>query len=372
MSTSQATRFTVPRHVPSLDGLRAIAVLLVLWCHVPRDMPGYPTWLALASFWAEPGELGVELFFALSGFLITRILINERDGGVPVRWFLLRRLLRIFPIYYLLLAVMLWSRPANEIGWCALYLGNVGEVFAPPLCLGPLAHTWSLCVEEHFYLLWPLVVAFTQDRTARRVLTFVVIPLAVLGALVTSLSLPIEVANLAITRLSPIRFLTLACGALVAFAETGLIANPRALTRRGLGLAVAGLALQPSFWFVVLPVALLQVQWWPIELGATVTRLHMALLSTGILMLCLAPSRTGVAPQRLLTTAPLRGIGRISYGLYLYHLPLFQALLYAPATPTGPRVALALLLTLAAATLSYWLIERPILRYAARFRHRGA
>lgn len=57
----------MPRHVPSLDGLRAIAVLLVLWCHVPWDMAGYPPWLAIARFWVEPGGLGVELFFALSG-----------------------------------------------------------------------------------------------------------------------------------------------------------------------------------------------------------------------------------------------------------------------------------------------------------------
>ncbi len=88
----------MPRHLPTLDGLRGIAVLLVLWCHVPLMVPGYPEWLHLAYWLIGPGGLGVEIFFVLSGFLITRILLHERQHGAPVRWFLLRRLLRIFPI----------------------------------------------------------------------------------------------------------------------------------------------------------------------------------------------------------------------------------------------------------------------------------
>ena len=69
------------RHIPSLDGLRAIAVLLVLGCHIPPATPGFPDWLGWARTWVVPGNLGVELFFALSGFLITRILLDERERG---------------------------------------------------------------------------------------------------------------------------------------------------------------------------------------------------------------------------------------------------------------------------------------------------
>ncbi|MEZ6038617.1 MAG: acyltransferase [Planctomycetota bacterium] len=361
----------MPRHVPSLDGLRAIAVLLVLWQHVPLELPGYPRWLAYAHFWVGPGGLGVELFFALSGFLITRILIAERDAGVPVRWFLLRRLLRIFPIYYLLLVVIAVGQPGPGIAWAALYLGNFAHVFAPGTVPGDLEHTWSLCVEEHFYLLWPLVVAFTSDRTARRVLLFGAIPVAVLGALSIGLSLPIERANLIIERLSPFRFLTLACGALVAFAEPRLRADPRLLLRRGVTSTGAGLLLLPKLWFIVLPFFWLQVAWWPIELGSTVTRVHLALLCTGLLMLCLLPTRHRFAPQQLLSIAPLRAIGRISYGLYLYHLPIFHWLLLPAQQADGVAVALAVASTFAVATASYWLIERPTLRYAGRFRRAG-
>ena len=358
----------MPRHIPSLDGLRALAVLLVLWCHVPLDLPGYPEWLRMANWWIGPGGLGVELFFALSGFLITSILIAERDADIPVRWFLLRRVLRIFPIYYGLLLVMLVVQPGPGIAWCAAYLGNVANVFAPGAVPLNLEHTWSLCVEEHFYLLWPLVVAFTSNRTARRVLVFGAIPIATLGALAIGWSLPIERANLIIERLSPFRFLTLAGGALVAFAEPQLRADARRLLLRGAMLTGLGLLTLPPFGFVVLPFLWLGVAWWPIELGSTVTRVHMTLLCTGLLLLSLYPARHRLAPQQLLSLAPLRAIGRISYGLYLYHLPIFLWVLHPAAEADGIAVALAWGATFAVATGSYWLIERPILRFAARYR----
>jgi peptidoglycan/LPS O-acetylase OafA/YrhL len=97
-------------------------------------------------------------------------------------------------------------------------------------------------------------------------------------------------------------------------------------------------------------------------------RAHSAILCTGVLMWCIAPRQLWLSPDRALSLAPLRAIGRISYGLYLYHLPIYHALLLPAAGPA--TVALAIALTFAVATASYWLVERPILRYAARFRHR--
>src|SRR5262249_34220180 len=118
----------LPRHIPVLDGLRGIAVLLVLWSHVPLVTPGYPQWLQWAHVAVGPGCPGVEIFFVASGFLMPRILLAERERGLAVRWFLLRRVLRIFPIYYLLLAVMLAVDPRPEIAWCALYLSNLQSI----------------------------------------------------------------------------------------------------------------------------------------------------------------------------------------------------------------------------------------------------
>lgn len=359
----------MPRHIPSLDGLRAIAVLLVLWVHVPLTTPGYPLWLAEARFWIRPGDFGVELFFALSGFLITRILIAEREAGQPVRWFLLRRLLRIFPIYYLLLLILAFQRPGSEIAWCAAYLGNFADVFAKPTMPNPLGHSWSLCVEEHFYLLWPLVVAWGPPKLGPRVLKWLVIPVAVLGALAVCYAVEFKTAELAVNRLSPFRFLTLAAGALVAYAEPRLTDPPNRMRNRGVAITAVGLLLHPHVWFILIPVFWLGAAWWPMQLAPAFVRLHSAILCTGVLMWCITPRELWLSPDRLLSVAPLRAIGRISYGLYLYHLPIYHWLLRPAESAWSPLLAAAL--TFAVATTSYWLIERPILRYASRFRHRA-
>ena len=359
----------MPRHIPSLDGLRAIAVLLVLWCHVPLTLPGYPMWLAEAGWWIGPGGLGVDLFFVLSGFLITRILLAERDAGQPVRWFLLRRMLRIVPIYYLLLGIVAFWRPASEILWSAAYLSNFVDVFAPKPGLKPLGHTWSLCVEEHFYLIWPLIVGCCSHRLGFRLLQWVVIPGAIITAFTVCVLTDQAFREMAMQRLSPVRFMTLASGALVAYGEARLITSPRRLLGIAIGLVVLGLLSHPNIWFVYVPFAWLQTSWWPLEIAPACVRVHSTILCVGILMWCLAPIGRFSVLGRLLCLSPLRAIGRISYGLYLYHLPIFHEVIHTEKTPV--RVLLAIVLTFAVATASYWLIERPILRYASRFRHRS-
>jgi peptidoglycan/LPS O-acetylase OafA/YrhL len=356
------------RHIPSLDGLRAIAVLLVLWCHIPPATPGFPDWLGWARTWVVPGNLGVELFFALSGFLITRILLDERERGQSVRWFLLRRLLRIFPIYYLLLCVMAWQRPAGEIGWALLYLGNFRDTFWPIMDRNPLGHTWSLCVEEHFYMLWPLVVAWLPPAASRRVLTWGVIPAAILSGLWVCLTMPLAFSEVALQRLSPIRFGTLAAGALVAYAEPWLRAQPSRMLRGGVFAAAIGLLADTRIWFVIVPVYCLDVSWWPTDMFPIWLRIQSALFAVGVLIWCITPPGRAGSPARLLSFAPLCAIGRISYGLYLYHLPIYHWLLYPERT--AGDVWLAATLTFAAATASYWLIERPILRFARRYSDR--
>src|SRR5882672_2186860 len=124
---------------------------MVLWSHVPvASTPGVVRLLRSAF---NPGYLGVDLFFVLSGFLITRILLADRENERPLRFFLARRALRIFPIYYLLLAVLLLAKPGQYLAWCAIYLSNFHFMFDKTP--NPLPHTWSLAIEEHFYLIWP-------------------------------------------------------------------------------------------------------------------------------------------------------------------------------------------------------------------------
>ncbi|MCU0862532.1 MAG: acyltransferase [Planctomycetes bacterium] len=353
-----------PQHIPVLDGLRAFAVLLVLWCHVPVTIAGYPEWLKVGEWLLRPGNLGVELFFVLSGFLITRILLAERERGTPVRWFLLRRLLRIFPIYYLLLLVMAAQRPAAEIGWCAAYLFNIVSIVQP--MPGPLEHTWSLCVEEHFYLLWPLLASWLPAHRSKQVLQWVVIPLAIGTAIAAIVWWP-QYAPRTIERFTPCRCLGLAAGALLAHAEARVTGDRRFSLWFTLAAAVVLLVGHPHVLFLFGPYwAGSTTGWFALDWAVLAWRLHTTLLCTVVVMWCLRGHGSGWS-VRWLAWAPLRGIGRISYGLYLYHLPIYYWL--AP-TPTLPEIWLAVGATFAAAIGSYFVVERPLQRFGARFRGR--
>ena len=353
------------RHLPVLDGLRAVAVLLVLWCHIPLATAGYPEWLRTAHALVGPGGTGVELFFVLSGFLITRILIREREQQVPVRWFLLRRILRIFPIYYLLLLVMLVVQPGAEVGWAACYLLNLRELFGP-LPNGPLSHLWSLCVEEHFYLLWPLVVAFSPLGRPKWILLLGVLPMALVCAYLLCVHQPAEHAMMAVQHTSPVRFLSLGVGSLIAYGEPHLRAAPARHAALAAGFLVPALALHPLLLFVVLPYQYGVPAPVPIQFTPLVWLVQSCLQATVVLLLCLTVGDARWSPLRLLLLSPLRAIGRISYGLYLYHLPIFHWLLRPE--PTTANAVLAIAASFAVATASYFVIERPILRYAGRFR----
>lgn len=354
-----------PRHLPVLDGLRAVAVLLVLWCHVPSGIPDYPAWLGVAHWLVGPGGLGVEIFFVLSGFLITRILLAERERAAPVRWFLLRRMLRIFPIYYLLLLILLPFRPLDELGWCAVYLANLRSITSS--MSGPLEHTWSLCIEEHFYLLWPLVVAFAPLRWARRTLSWFVIPGAVVGAVVVGQLVTNDGGALTIVAHgSPFRFASLGAGCLVAFAEPWFTAAPRRLLRLGLALLGAAMLIHPHLVLLLGPTWSGTGEWVPRTYAPVIGLVHSAVLGTGILLVTLHAQATRRSPLRALAWSPLRAIGRISYALYLYHLPIYYVTVRVHPTPAW--AALAIALTFAAATVSYFAIERPILRVGDRFR----
>ncbi|HVG26286.1 MAG TPA: acyltransferase, partial [Acidobacteriaceae bacterium] len=164
------------RHIPALDGVRGLALLGVVASHVFPGTPQGPVTFAVRQAFAF-GATGVDLFFALSGFLITGILLDSLPDPGFFRKFYARRALRIFPLYYGVLAIyalgalLLGMRYSHELVSLALYLQNTALV-APPMYAYPgpsalpLAHFWSLAIEEQFYLVWPLVV-FSLRRSQR-------------------------------------------------------------------------------------------------------------------------------------------------------------------------------------------------------------
>ncbi len=338
--------------IPTLDGLRGLAVLLVLWAHLPVDLFG-PAGRAL-YFAVQPGYLGVDLFFVLSGFLITRILLADRARGRPLRHFLVRRFARIFPIYYLLILAMWLLDPGSHLAWCAGYLSNF--YYAVQRAPSPMEHTWSLAVEEHFYLVWPLAVTWLPVATSRRVALLGILPLAVGLALATAALepwLPAQADSL-IYRITWYRILSLGLGALFAFGERELRADPARLWWTAARFLVPAL--------LVLPTALLVDH----RFVGPIMLVGFSLLSSALFLAGLAAHGTGGLPARLLTLPPLRFAGRISYGVYLYHLPILYAFGVQGSAPGHPpdlgAIGSALLASLLVATASFYAIERPLLR----------
>jgi len=361
-------------HVPALDGLRGVAVLLVLvfhFAHIDGDGGGVER--VLLGF-TRSGWAGVDLFFVLSGFLITGILLDARGSDGYFRAFYLRRVLRIFPLYYAYLAVLFFLLPAvlptldvrrDTQGWLWTYLGNVlfareGGFHASPFT----GHFWSLAVEEQFYLVWPLLVWWLP----RRRLAAVCLGL-VAGAFALRFAIHRTTFNAtAAYVLTPARMDALALGALVAVAAREPTWWPRVRRLAPWGLAAAAAAVG-AVWarqgglFGGDPV----VQVWafgPLAVGFA-----------AVLVLALG----GGAPSplsRALSGPALRTAGKYSYGLYVLHYPIFLALDAAGITSAalaarlGGRlagiaafVAVAGAVTFAGAFLSWHGMEKRFLRW---------
>lgn len=367
--------------IPALDGVRGIAILTVLLGHL-TDYGGMHPVAAIDRLYhhiALLGGLGVDLFFVLSGFLITGILLDAKDAPHYVRNFYVRRILRIFPLYYAFLFIVFviapwagWTTPAlaatlPDQGWYWGYLANYRIAFAGWPAFGGVGHFWSLAVEEQFYVVWPLVVAMTS----RRVFTAVCGALVVAGPVVRWLlhleGLP-AIANV----VTPARVDALALGALVAVVvrSRGGIAR---LTRwtgpiaSGAGVLLAILVVWAHGWNTSLPV---------IPIGGRVLTI---LASTGLIALAIG-TRPGSRAQRLLAHPVLVFYGVISYGLYVFHPPILIVLarfgLTVNLVPTvgGSQLPGQILVNVvgtavatAAAYVSFRWFESPILRLKSRF-----
>jgi len=162
------------RHYPALDGLRGIAILAVFCYHFGGGSKSSNWLIQIWSGIADTGWMGVDLFFVLSGFLITGILYDTAHKPNRVKNFYARRSLRIFPLYYGVLLLFLLLTPTLQLHWKPghllyfFYLSNMMPLFTPGLASpGPkmmVGHFWSLAVEEQFYLVWPFIVWYVRDR----------------------------------------------------------------------------------------------------------------------------------------------------------------------------------------------------------------
>lgn len=341
---------------PQLDSLRAFAVATVLLCHF---------WLPETQL----AELGVRLFFVLSGFLLTDILLGERHDaardGIPRRTvlarFYARRILRIWPAYYFALiaavvfgAEFIW----RSFAWYALFASNFLFFLQQSWDPGMTAHLWTLAVEEQFYLVLPLALLFLPKQLLGPVLVGSIAAALVFRAII---SLTVS-GTLDFDNLIPIASLdALAGGALLALVqrEAGPIKWQRLLA-----------------WSV--PVAVL-LELLPLPRSFTFTVGQAILLLPMVAIIAGASSGIGGYVGSVLNNRTLVALGRISYGIYLYHLFVAFALIKLARFVGlgGPRYSpaffvIASSLTVVVAAASWFIIERPALSLRRYFRRSAA
>ncbi|MEU2610908.1 acyltransferase [Micromonospora sp. NPDC007271] len=342
---------------PALDGVRALAIIgvlllhLNLWGAVPPVTPG--------------GHLGVAMFFVLSGYLITTLLMDEhtRTDTVDMPAFYARRAARLLPALLLLLVVhaLVWG--TQQPSWTVALQIAVGLFYLTSLVhpvifdAGGLGWTWSLSVEEHFYLFWPAALRRAlvepRGRTIAMWCCGAVIAVAVtLRALLNDSTTWHDFVYYS----TPARMDALAVGCLAALATHGRrLAVPVPLTWAAFGFLVLCYFV-PAF-----------------RIGTTVMNLvGLPLLSVATVVLILGlVARPDRGPARLLAARPLVHIGKISYGLYLWNLLAGQSMrmMFGESRTGWLGTILGLALTVVAVELSYWCLERPVLRWT---RHRLA
>lgn len=392
---SATERLSRVPYLPGLDGLRAIAVVSVMLYHAN-------------SAWLSGGFLGVEVFFVISGYLITLLLISEKErtGKVRLGQFWFRRARRLLPALFLMMGALTIymavfdRRPMGQTRGDLLagtfYVSNwfqawAGQSYTAAEAFAPLRHLWSLAVEEQFYLLWPLIMLvilrFRRDRLPRVAVWLVGISVAI-SAMVAAMFISgtVYLGADAVTGAA-------SCGAgeshgyLTVF---GRCINVNETLYVGTFTRAGGLMLGAAFAMLWRPIAIMHG---PIArhprridlialaslggLGLMMTSLHLidkndisydpwlfrggflvcGLLSVGVIAAA-THKRSWIG--RLLGIPPLRWIGTRSYGMYLYHWPIYQ-IIRTPGQPLSwTEFGIAMLLTLPITELSYRLVELPI------------
>jgi peptidoglycan/LPS O-acetylase OafA/YrhL len=320
------------RRWAGLDGLRGLAVLSVVLFHLGLLPNGY---------------LGVDVFFVLSGFLITSLVLGEhaRTGTVSLRRFYLRRSLRLFPAlaamvaFCVAVAVVTRTAVADALHDAAVSLFYVANLTTMPS--GLIDHTWTLALEEQFYLLWPALLLLALRRPGSR------------WAFAPALAVTIAIlaADLALGQAGAVHTYTRAMGLPLGCALALGVSWTRGMALLGRCSGLSALAL---LVLVALPVPAALTTGWPVSLGAVLSVPIVVLLTT---------RRVPV-----LESAVLRWFGLRSYSLYLWHFPLLTLTVHhVPGSiPATARHLIGLLASLGAAELSYRWVEQPVLRFRDR------
>lgn len=362
MDTANAN-FDFSKRIPALDGLRGVAILLVLLYHYVSCYIAKGVGQGLLGTFLRPFEIGwcgVDLFFVLSGFLIGGILLDARGSRNYFRVFYTRRVCRIFPVYFAFLLVVSAASAAGidpAIPWkfSMLFLQNFwlaahGDVWRSTLVLNP---TWSLAVEEQFYLTLPALIWFLPPRHIPKVLTAGILAAPLIR---TALYLWTPGSEVSTYVLLPCRMDALLIGVAAAWALRLPGAAEFLRSRRSqLWTAIEVLTVVSSLYF----------------LSGTRNTLLMNLViydSLALLFACLiVAALIDNQVRKALSTRWLQGLGTISYGTYLIHVFVVQLLILAfPTLGAFATVLIGAAATIGVAKASWEFFERPLVRLGHR------
>jgi peptidoglycan/LPS O-acetylase OafA/YrhL len=350
-------------HYPALDGLRGVAVLIVVISH-------FALWIPSINRFFRPGLLGVDIFFVLSGFLITSVLLKEfqaRDR-ISLKKFYIRRCLRLTPAYWLILAFTFIFAyqifpPAtaarlyanNAFAGCLFYFSNWQRAFG--VNLDPLSHTWSLAIEEQFYLIWCPFLCWMLSRLRHRAL-IVLVTLLVNLILIMALESRIQLGTFGkdyLYNATECRFNALLFGALTSMIFVWELSSEKILASRAFDLvALAALCL-----------GVFLGSHFSESNQSTYRVLPWFAAACSILILWLVTRSTSPF-HSLLKFPALVWIGKVSYGLYLWH-NLVLAFVRQFQWPLWMQFFFYITLSLITTACSYYLLERPFLKLKKRF-----
>jgi peptidoglycan/LPS O-acetylase OafA/YrhL len=370
-------------YFPALDGIRGFAFLMVFATH----------YLQLPWGWA-----GVNIFLVLSGFLITGILYDTRDHLHRVENFYLRRTLRIFPLYYALILLLVLLYPVFRWQWSwawliwPAYLGNMARCFNPgapgsatallefaqplsrsfPQVQLAFGHFWSLCVEEQFYLIWPWVVFAIGDRRKLvRLCAAGLILLPILRVLAGHAFPGTMDDRAALITVTPLPFDALLLGGLVALLRRGPWADKVLPASRAVFAALTAVFL---LWLAINPAARHMASPYPYPRHIFTLGLSFIDIFSACLIVMALEHRS--ITFRIFNLRPLRGLGRISYGAYvfhdIFHTQIARLANHSPSHRTLTTAAIALASTLLLAWTSFRWLETPFIRLKDRWTLRPA
>ncbi|MFP5436668.1 MAG: acyltransferase family protein [Bacteroidia bacterium] len=353
--------------IKSLDGIRAISILMVLLGHMFETLPEafQNEYVHVILF---NSSLGVKIFFVISGYLITRLLIIEKNksGKIDIKDFYLRRIFRIFPVFYLYIIIVLLLKATifpdilnnyTLVGFAGLYLWNYKHLFVSDMPTEKgnwfFGHFWSLSMEEQFYMIWPMMFVKINAEKLKKVVLWIICIMPVLR-IATYFLMPDSRGQ--ISMMLHTGGDSILTGCLVALLEVNLKFQEKVnyyLNKKFLPLAIA------LFIFIVSPLLSMYLK------GAYTITVGMSLNNICIIYLILWAIRIPSKVADFLNTKVLIHIGILSYSLYIWQ----QLFLTNQASFSVNKFPLNIIAVVIVAHISYYLIEKPMLNLKKKFKH---